>query len=297
MNTKKIVLGLLFISSYAHATEEQNSLPYIKTCFKQKAGAVADNAPLSIGETIKHQVLPVTISITNGAVAFYAIRKNNNALSRSQKTGIISLLTIVPDLFTKFIMKKLSPSVAHQVSNNSYELKKNLALSEFESLQKMAAAVEIDINTQKITAESVNTIICIAQSTNFLRSTQKYPILAVVSKLDTIDSTTDSLKENFEHLEERAEEGSELHGTLQNFRKGLDKDTQKLSTVLSCLKASNEYKEAYAIARQETIDEQNELKNNAEILKLKAEVSDKNLNWWMKLLTWSTGKNYKVRIS
>lgn len=296
MNTKKIVLGLLLINAYAHATEEQNSLPYIKTCFKQKAGAVADNASLSIGEQIKHNVLPVAGSALSGTAAVY-LTKKNNALSNSRKNRIITLAFILPGLLAKFIMKKLSPSVAHQVSNNSYTLKKNLALSEFESLQKMANAVEIDATTQKITTESFNTIIRIAQSTNFLKSTQKYPILDVVNKLEIIDSTTDDLKTNFEELEERTEEGSELHGTLQNFRKGLDKDTQKLSTVLSCLKASNEYKEAYAIARQETIDKHNELKSNAEISKLKAEASDKNLNWWMKFAAFFSNKNYQVRVS
>ncbi|NBQ17083.1 hypothetical protein EBU24_02080 [bacterium] len=296
MNTKKVFFGLLFITLSSQATEGQNSLPHIQACFKQKAGAVAANAPLSIGEGIKHKGLPLTTSALSGAAAFYITNKSKT-LSNSRKKRIITLATLLPWLLTKFIMNKLSPLVAHQVSNNSYALKKNLALSEFESLQKMANAVEIDTTTKKLTAQSVNTIIQIAESTNFLRSTQKYPILDVVNKLETIDSTTDSLKENFEQLEERAEEGSELHGTLQNFRKGLDNDTQKLSTVLSCLKASNEFKEAYAIAHQEIIDEQNKLKNNAEISKLNAEASDKNLNWWMKFGAFLSGENYKVRVS
>lgn len=296
MNTKKIALGLLLINAYAHATEGQNPLPHVQACFKQKAGAVADNAPLSMSETIDHILIPSVTGLLYGAAALYEIEKNNTTLPLYQKIGGVAIATLIPVALIKWFLKRYSPLVADQIASDSYELKKNLSLSELESLQQMVQTIEIDKKTNQLTQESLNKIIEIAESTNFLKSTQKYAILDVVDKLQILNRITDSLREHFETLEQRIEEESKEYATLHFFRKGLDRDTKKLSIIISCLKTSEQYKIAYAIARQERLDQQNEDRGKAELEKISAEASNKRLNWLIILKELLFGRSHTIFI-
>ncbi len=288
MKKNVLIMTLLIImSSIINGSEEKtSSLPSLKKCFKIKAPLIATvvhTAPLSTIEKIQ-STIPVLLGSTLAVGTYIEVKK-------AEKHQLFPTLLA----FTAFtyIGQKLKniffPSVAFKALRNCWKLRKNVSLSEFESLEEITNAIKIDETSGKLTQSSINTIVTIAQSTDFLYSNQKYPILDVVEKLEQINPITDNLRSYFEALEERCSEAS--YALLHNFRKELDTDAKKLSMVTSCLKASNEYKEAANTARQERLDKNTERKMSAEIAKIDADTKKVTIDRYAKIKEMITGKH------